>query len=454
MADGCAPIRHAMLALAAMQEYDETQGSSQTFGEKEREHAWEQYGAALKKLRSGMSSKSISDDAFLVCCLLLILCHLWDFDLLQCFRHVLAGLQICQHVKRVSSSKKLPSSPTETYGGMLMPAFQHFADCGFVLMDDMDEAQFTLVNGFVENVDIPMPTIFAQTDHASATMDTIIRRIAKVDTMTPTDQLTELSSHLTSLRFTLQQNLALAYTGTDLELIADLRMLLVHDRAASILLSGWAAGNEMVYDQHLIDFEFVLSEMEDLLQIHITAEGPSMCTRGVWMGILPPLFLTATKCRNYALRQRAINLMHVAPHEEYIWTSCIARQIAMEVVRFEETHRFLNAGSFSGYETRVALQAVNFNTLENRIDLEFELPSLLLSDPEPDLRRSAIDWQPKVKRVPVEPFYMPQKMVRACGYSMPMVSFRGTGCHCGTAASPTTSKHPLQTIIELTANSV
>lgn len=421
-----------MLALAATQEKDEGEHLPQESDEEGPKQAWKQYGAALEKLIAGMEESSISEDALLVCCLLLILCNLVDFHLLSSFRHVFAGLAMYKDVKKTSPPRSLLPTSTDISGEMLIPAFQHFADCGFVLVDDIDEQQLALTREFVQTLNMPIPPAFTRSDEAYAIMDRVMRQIAKLDVTTPAVRLAELSGYLASLRLTLRQSLAMAYAGTDSSLIADLRMLLVHDRAALILLNGLAAGNEMIYDQHLIDFEFIVSEMEELLLTNTSLDRPNVCTEGVWMGVLPPLFLSATKCRDHTLRQRALDLMHAAPHEEYTWNSCIARQIATEVVRFEESNGLLvDAVPFAANGSRVSLQSIKFDVLNSKIELDFELPNVI----GPDFRQSAIYWQPKADLEDERPYVMPQRMVRTCGYSALMISFRARKCQCGQSGS-------------------
>ena len=57
------------------------------------------------------------------------------------------------------------------------------------------------------------------------------------------------------------------------------------------------------------------------------------------LGILSPLFLVATKCRNPSIRDRAIKALHSSARRERTWNSCIATILAQFVVHVEESIR-------------------------------------------------------------------------------------------------------------------
>ena len=55
------------------------------------------------------------------------------------------------------------------------------------------------------------------------------------------------------------------------------------------------------------------------------------------MGVVPPLYFVALKCREPVVRRRAISLIKKAPERESIWKSLPTARIAERVLQLEET---------------------------------------------------------------------------------------------------------------------
>ncbi|KAK9325285.1 hypothetical protein V1517DRAFT_189944 [Lipomyces orientalis] len=77
---------------------------------------------------------------------------------------------------------------------------------------------------------------------------------------------------------------------------------------------------------------------------------PLSCSFSVSLGILTPLWIVATSCRDSQTRYRAINLMRRSRRREGIWDSNLYSRLAMRVVSMEEQA----AGIQEGAEYRAA----------------------------------------------------------------------------------------------------
>lgn len=55
------------------------------------------------------------------------------------------------------------------------------------------------------------------------------------------------------------------------------------------------------------------------------------------LGIVPPLFVVATKCRDRKLRRQAINLLMLSPRREGMWDSKLSGRVAQWIMDVEET---------------------------------------------------------------------------------------------------------------------
>ncbi|PLB46367.1 hypothetical protein P170DRAFT_498170 [Aspergillus steynii IBT 23096] len=71
--------------------------------------------------------------------------------------------------------------------------------------------------------------------------------------------------------------------------------------------------------------------------ILLTHNMPSPCTFSVAQGILPPLWIVATACRDSKTRYRARDLMMRCRRREGLWDSVLFAELASKVARIEET---------------------------------------------------------------------------------------------------------------------
>lgn len=88
---------------------------------------------------------------------------------------------------------------------------------------------------------------------------------------------------------------------------------------------------ELAYDAHLSDFKAIVSHAETLVDKESIS--PSFSFE---MGIVPPLYWTAIKCRHHAVRWRAIELMRLSQRREGLWDSDLDARAATRVIGTEE----------------------------------------------------------------------------------------------------------------------
>ena len=151
-----------------------------------------------------------------------------------------------------------------------------------------------------------------------------------------------------------------------------LRMLGVHYYTCRIIGVALHPGEEdpdMAFDLHKDDFVFLMDEMEHLVNnAHI---------RVSWhfrnkLGLIPPLFLTALKCRDPRTRNRAIELLRSLRIKEGRWNSSCAAKIAEVCRTWEEKEReslsILRAGDTypgPGSEQRLGTIRVHVSGVEH-----------------------------------------------------------------------------------------
>ena len=408
------PIRHAMLALAATVEKFEARYENvdmQALSSGDAYFALEQYTEVLEKLNSGISAATLSVEATLICCLLLTLCDLWHFGLPLSFKHVFGGLGLCKVIKKTSPSKSPLPEATEIEGKVMLPAYLHFADTALVELDNPNDEELVLLQEFGERLGPIVPPPLTNLEETYAVMDKVIRQIAKLEPGVTPGPIVDIGRHLSMLLLTCENN----FGGFESDVLADRQLLKVHHRAALVMLHVITTGAESAYDQHTADFDFIVSEIEELLYSE---------EQRTWFGLIPPLFLVATRCHDQQLSHRALRVLHGAHQLERFWTSCTAYQIAKETLRLQA-----NAAPHHG----IRLNSILFDPENSEIKLGY---SSTQAGPQSS-NTSIIAWQPDQDSIYAvhnrEAYYMPANILKVSGYTSLMLAFRRDGCHCAGA---------------------
>ncbi|KAJ4268972.1 hypothetical protein NW762_003043 [Fusarium torreyae] len=98
---------------------------------------------------------------------------------------------------------------------------------------------------------------------------------------------------------------------------------------ARIIFASTFSTDEITFDALLGEFTHIINKAEELL---LSSE-----TRySVDIGVVPPLYYAALKCRDPFIRRRAITILQATPRREAGWDSLGASCVLEEVIRIEE----------------------------------------------------------------------------------------------------------------------
>lgn len=114
-------------------------------------------------------------------------------------------------------------------------------------------------------------------------------------------------------------------------------LLEIHHAASYVVLFSSPTFSQCIHDQFLPRFERIVSLTKSFMKHSNEAFSPGGGCRLWWveMGIIPPLFLTAWKCRDPLLRREAAQLLTV-PLQEGTWYSIAAGRLAERIIAIEE----------------------------------------------------------------------------------------------------------------------
>ena len=94
---------------------------------------------------------------------------------------------------------------------------------------------------------------------------------------------------------------------------SDKNLMHVHYRAAVVLAMKYPSTTEMVFDQSNDDFTYIITRYRDLLE---NSQIQSSAVFADGLGLIPPLYLVASRCRDPFLRREAIALLRVMHRHE------------------------------------------------------------------------------------------------------------------------------------------
>lgn len=165
-------------------------------------------------------------------------------------------------------------------------------------------------------------------------------------------QMEEVATHRQQIQFELsywlevyESSMATLQPQLSARDLLGFQLLRVYHKMAEIIADCALDGqNETVFDACTSDFAFIISSINDILSSadpisrHDAAAGLCSPTFSytVDMGIIPPLYFTALKCRAIEIRQQAIRLLESACYQEGLWNGPLMAIAAREVMRIEE----------------------------------------------------------------------------------------------------------------------
>ncbi len=120
---------------------------------------------------------------------------------------------------------------------------------------------------------------------------------------------------------------------------------------------------QTVYDEFTYHFNEIIRHAE----IYIKCKAVQQCSFTIEVGAVPPLYLTATKCRIPSLRRRALDLLSKAPRKECNWGARSTAEIVARVIAVEEEGLGLPTPDCGGKCANVALDDGILPSEEQRV---------------------------------------------------------------------------------------
>ena len=112
------------------------------------------------------------------------------------------------------------------------------------------------------------------------------------------------------------------------------KLLQIHHLTATILMVGSLYAEEALYDAYDKDFETIIRLSTELHRD--LYGGASAKVFSIDMAIVPPLFVSSTKCRDPKIRRQAVELLQAVPYHEGVWNGQMMAKVALRIKEIEE----------------------------------------------------------------------------------------------------------------------
>jgi Fungal Zn(2)-Cys(6) binuclear cluster domain len=344
-------VRHALLALSSLCETYESKSIDQNLAHDRDilrvQFALQQYNKAVRLLAEYLSTSQTRLEVILTSCLIFVWLEFMRNDFDAGLKHLKSGLQILDDFHRPATAEACKSQHIDTslihlFGRLHIQATVHGSPTfGFTSERQFGKGEICAI----------VPTSFQSIEQARSCLytllDTIFRFIRQIDSdfiisrtesqSWPDALILEATcnSHLNLLREWQESIKNSQFRSLNSRQTAAMSLLYLYHKLVSILLEALFTHSQMIYDQYGASFEQVLTLAEQL--IHNSQNMRLIIFFD--MGVMAPLFYVILKCRNLALRRKALSLLRVSPYREGMWHRPDVIQYAEWKIDIEERGR-------------------------------------------------------------------------------------------------------------------
>ncbi len=196
-----------------------------------------------------------------------------------------------------------------------------------------------------------MPRFFASVSEAKRALDLILNSIVQLfstcasSTEDKVEKYAQSHARLRQWESAFRPLLIHAKVAAAQDLDAKMApvVLSIYHRVGLIILAGSARQEEALYDSLRKDFSYIVSSSRSVLAAFTPPSNngalrlsPSRPRFSFEAGIIPPLYVVGSKCREPKLRRQAIELLTRCPAQEGLWEPFGASRICEWMMEIEE----------------------------------------------------------------------------------------------------------------------
>lgn len=322
-------VRHALLALSSLCETYESQDLMDDHSQFRLQFALQHYNKAVRLVAEYLSTLQPRLDVILTSCLVFAWLEIMRNDFDAGLRHLNSGLRILDDFQQPNKSPALRSQRVDV---SLIYLFSRLKTQATVYRRQTSES----VPEGHEEIRKAVPASFSSIEQARNSLhtllDTVFRFIRQIgnpnilESTTSSDPPPDLLSLGATCRSCLNQfqnwqrsiknSPASIFQSLDPRQTAAMCLLHMYHKTLTIFLETLFTRSQMIYDQYDSSFDQVITLAEQL--INNNSQYMSLIIF-FDMGVMAPLLYIILKCRNLALRRKALLLLKLAPCREGMW---------------------------------------------------------------------------------------------------------------------------------------
>ncbi|KIW86909.1 uncharacterized protein Z519_12531 [Cladophialophora bantiana CBS 173.52] len=333
-----AAVRHGLIALGALQAplHNITVAGLQVQARPEIcELAMSHTHKAMHMIRTA-DPMTLPVEVSLTCCLLFLAMQFWIEKTSSAAMHIMAAYRILQEKFGNDASlwAKNPDVPGDI-ATTFIPALNELINHACTFSDDFPPAGSGIPADYHLGYDVGQISSISDANGALDAIDRLLKCVLRATSRPGISQ-------------SLEKTIAEAFRCLDCKLQElhdidalprhgrDYIHLCLHLRVAKVMFFTIGRPDEAEFDAFHPHFSFIVGCCRRVIDLDTVVRPEKQSVLSPSLGILPPLFFVATRCREPRLRHEALDLLHEAGVSERGWTSCIAFAIARFVVNEEE----------------------------------------------------------------------------------------------------------------------
>ena len=311
-------IQHAMIAVGALHESIGSNFAGNTWAATwQQSLAIQQYNKAIQYL-IGNDAHTMATELTLTSCIIFIMFENLYGRNSEALKHLTSGIAMLKSWMPTTESEH--AVKTE----YLTPIY---------------------TRGYVHETSMSLPTAFETLEAARKHLQILLDIIySSVDSAIMSEEPAAVNAKITDARRSLQDWHALFVKlrePKDKEQRRAKVLLRLQYDTALILLAAVLLDDECGYDASTDTFRDIVRQCEQLVALESTligtdADKDAAFTYGFDLNILPPLNITAFKCRDPQLRRRAIAMLSAGNRYEGLWNGKTVARIAQRTLELEE----------------------------------------------------------------------------------------------------------------------
>lgn len=341
------PVKHAIIALASLHESLEPLGDfvlsrklPAQINNAAQILAWKHYGKAIKPLATDAFDIYIRPDISMLMCILFVCFEQMQTGDAACIVHLTAGLKLLRWWRSCTNCynrlKSFSKPTSEIVNEMVTPVMQRLRVQFGLCMDIRHTRQVVIGSACLPAPSIP-PT-YASLNAARKDFD---RAMNYVFTTLECSRATRESKMVQGL-IRLLQTWKQAVDSTKFCVRDDafqrctFKLLELYYHVSIIITNTFNAEAETVFDDYLQEFNLVVEYADDMIEEWRTTTQQYNLLFSFDLGIAPPMFLVASRCRHPGIRRKALRLMIDSPFYHGIWRDHYSGICAQRIIDIEE----------------------------------------------------------------------------------------------------------------------